>query len=130
VAEANAARHGVADRAQFLVSDWGVAVTGTFDLVVANPPYIPADDLAALAPEVRDWEPALALSPGPDGCSAYTRIAADLGRLLAPGGRAFLEIGAGQGAAVAAILTRAGFTNVRLHDDLDGRARVVAVDRR
>jgi release factor glutamine methyltransferase len=130
VAEANAARHGVADRARFALSDWGSAVTGVFDLVVANPPYIPAGELDALAPEVRDWEPALALSPGPDGCAAYGRIAADLGRLLAPGGRALFEIGAGQGEAVVAIMTRAGFSNVRLHADLDGRARVVAVERR
>jgi release factor glutamine methyltransferase len=130
VAEANAARHGVADRARFALSDWGSAVTGVFDLVVANPPYIPVGELDALAPEVRDWEPALALSPGPDGCAAYDRIAADLGRLLALGGRALFEIGAGQGEAVVAIMTRAGFSNVRLHADLDGRARVVAVERR
>jgi release factor glutamine methyltransferase len=129
VAEANARRHGVAARARFEVSDWGSAVAETFDLVVANPPYIPAGDLAGLDPEVREWEPHLALSPGPDGLAAHARIAADLGRLLAPGGRALLEIGAGQGEEVSDLLHCAGFAQVRLHADLGGRARVVAVTR-
>lgn len=126
VAERNAHRHGVAARARLLQSDWGCAVDGRFDLVVSNPPYVPAADLAGLAPEVREWEPHLALSPGPDGTAAYARIAADLARLLAPGGRALFEVGAGQDAAVGRILHDAGFARIETHTDLDGRARVVA----
>jgi release factor glutamine methyltransferase len=92
--------------------------------VVSNPPYIPEPDLMALAPDVRDWEPRRALTPGPTGLESYRRIAAGLAPLLAPRGRALLEIGAGQGAPVAALLGAAGFA-VALHPDLDGRDRVI-----
>jgi release factor glutamine methyltransferase len=125
VAAANAARLGVAERARFLVADWTDEVDGRFALVVSNPPYIAAAELATLARDVRDWEPRHALTPGPTGLEAYRRIAADLPRVLAPGGRALLEIGAEQGTAVAAILRAAGFARVTLHRDLDGRDRVV-----
>jgi release factor glutamine methyltransferase len=123
VAAANAARHGVAARAEFRAADWTDGLTGPFDLVVSNPPYIPEPDLATLAPDVRDWEPRRALTPGPTGLESYRRIAAGLAPLLAPGGRALLEFGAGQGAPVAAVLGAAGFA-VALHPDLDGRDRV------
>lgn len=127
VAAANAARHGVADRAEFLRADWGEGLAGRFDLVVSNPPYIPAAAIVGLAPEVRDWEPRLALSPGPVGTESYARIAAGLAGLLTPGGRALFEIGADQAAAVAGIFAAAGFAAVTRHSDLDGRDRVVAV---
>jgi release factor glutamine methyltransferase len=123
VAAANAARHRVAARADFRLADWTDGLTGRFDLVVSNPPYIPEAELAALAPDVRDWEPRRALTPGPTGLESYHRIAAGLPALLADNGRALLEIGAGQGAAVAALLRAAGFA-VTLHADLDGRERV------
>ena len=93
--------------------------------MVSNPPYIAAAEVAALAPDVRDWEPRHALTPGPTGLEAYGRIAAGLPAVLAPGGRVLLEIGAGQGAAVAALLRGAGFARVAVHADLDGRDRVV-----
>ncbi len=127
VAAGNAARHGVAARARFRRADWTEGLTGPFDLVVSNPPYIPAGAIAGLAPEVRDWEPRLALTPGPRGLESYERIAAGLGALLAPGGRGLFEIGADQGAAVSALFRAAGFVRVTLHPDLDGRDRVVAV---
>jgi release factor glutamine methyltransferase len=127
VAAANAARLGVAERARFLAADWTDGVEGRFALVVSNPPYVAAAELAALARDVRDWEPRHALTPGPTGLEAYGRIAAGLPRLLAPGGRALLEIGASQGAAVAAIMRSAGFGRVTVHRDLDRRDRVVEV---
>jgi release factor glutamine methyltransferase len=122
IAEANAARHGVAGRAAFQAGDWMDGIEGRFDLVVSNPPYIPAAEVAALAADVREWEPRHALTAGPTGLEAYRRIAARLGAVLASGGRALLEVGAGQGAAVAALLPGA-----RVHPDLDGRDRVVEV---
>ena len=73
-----------------------------FDLIVSNPPYVAAGDLAGLEPEVRAFEPALALSAGPDGLAAYRALIPDCARLLAPGGSVALEIGQGQAAAVAA----------------------------
>lgn len=125
VARRNAAALGLGGRAEFQRSDWFAGVEGRFDLIVSNPPYIAADEMAALAPEVRDWEPHLALTPGGDGLAAYRAIAAGAAAHLAPGGRLMVEIGAAQGPAVAAILAGAGLGPVRVLPDLDGRDRVV-----
>lgn len=126
VAATNAADLGLGARARFLRSDWFSSVPGAFDLIVSNPPYIAADEMAALAPEVRDWEPALALTPGGDGLDAYRAIARGAGARLMPGGRLLLEIGPTQGQAVAGLLVAAGLAGVRILPDLDGRDRVVA----
>ena len=129
VAAENAAALGLAGRAEFLLADWWDGVAGRFDLVVSNPPYIPAAEIAGLAADVRDWEPVGALTPGPTGLESYRRIAAGLDAALADGGRALFEIGAGQGAAVAAIFRAAGFGAVAFARDLDARDRVVLVAR-
>ncbi|AMY68960.1 HemK family modification methylase [Frigidibacter mobilis] len=76
VAAGNAAALGLAERVELVASDWFAGVAGRFDLIVSNPPYIAADEMAALDPEVRDWEPHLALTPGGDGLDAYRAIAA------------------------------------------------------
>ncbi|MBP7241999.1 peptide chain release factor N(5)-glutamine methyltransferase [Amaricoccus sp.] len=123
VAAANAARHGVGARAGFVRTDWLAGIGGPFGLVVGNPPYIAAPEVDGLAPEVRDWEPRMALTPGPLGVEAYAAIATGLRAVMSPGGRALFEIGAGQGASVAAIFDAAGFA-VRVRPDLDGRDRV------
>lgn len=125
VARGNAAALGLEDRADFALSDWFSAVTGRFDLIVSNPPYIAAAEMAHLAPEVRDWEPRLALTPGGDGLAAYRAIAAGAAAHLKPGGCLLLEIGAAQGPEVAAICAAAGLDSPRIHPDLDGRDRVV-----
>jgi release factor glutamine methyltransferase len=104
VAAANAARAGLADRAMFICSDWLEAVTGRFDIVVANPPYIATGDLAGLDPEVRLFDPARALDGGTDGLAPYRTIAASLPRVLASGGIVAMEVGDGQADAVAGIL--------------------------
>lgn len=125
VASANARALGLAERAGFLLSDWFAAVRGRFDLIVSNPPYIAEDEMADLSPEVRDWEPRLALTPGGDGLAAYRVITAGCGPHLAPGGRLMVEIGPTQGAAVAALFAEAGLTQIRVRADMDGRDRVV-----
>ncbi|MFO1175423.1 MAG: peptide chain release factor N(5)-glutamine methyltransferase [Paracoccaceae bacterium] len=125
VAADNAGALGLASRARFRLSDWFSGVEGQFDLIVSNPPYIAAAEMAGLAPEVRDWEPHLALTPGGDGLDAYRAIAEGAGAHLAPGGRLMVEIGPTQAAAVAAILHGAGFVEVAVHRDLDGRDRVL-----
>ncbi len=125
VAVGNAADLGLEGRARFRQSDWFSAVEGQFDLIVSNPPYIAAAEMAALAPDVRDWEPHLALTPGGDGLDAYRTIARGAGARLCPGGRLLLEIGPTQGAAVAALLEGAGLTGLRILPDMDGRDRVV-----
>lgn len=124
VATRNAVRHGLT-RGRFVVSDWLRAVTGSYDLIVSNPPYIAADEMAALAPEVREWEPARALTPGGDGLAAYRIIAAGAPARLLPGGRILLEIGPTQGAAVKALLQAQGLADIQILPDLDGRDRVV-----
>ena len=127
VAGENAVRHRVAARAEFRTGDWSAGLAEIFDLVVCNPPYVPAGEMAALAPDVRDWEPRHALTSGPTGIESYERIAGGLSAVMAPGGRALFEIGAGQGRAVARVMQKAGFTEVTVHPDLDGRDRVVEV---
>lgn len=129
VARGNATALGLGARAEFALSDWCAAVTGAFDLIVSNPPYIAAAEMAALAPEVRDWEPHLALTPGGDGLAAYRAIAAQAPAHLAPGGRILLEIGPTQGAAVAALCDAAGLAGIAILPDLDGRDRVVLARR-
>lgn len=127
VARENAAALGLADRAAFRAGDWLAGAGAGWDCIVANPPYIPEAELAGLAPEVRDHEPRLALTPGGDGLGAFRRIAPALGAALAPGGLALLEFGAGQGEAVRAILAAAGLGGLALLPDLDGRPRVLMV---
>ena len=125
-AEANAMALRVSDRAEFREADWFDGIEGAFDLIVSNPPYIAADEMPALAPEVRDWEPRMALTDEGDGLSAYRAIAAGAGAHLTPGGRVLVEIGIGQGRAVAEIFDAAGLDSVAVHPDLTGRDRVVA----
>ncbi|MCW3780050.1 peptide chain release factor N(5)-glutamine methyltransferase [Defluviimonas salinarum] len=129
VARGNAEALGLAERARFLRSDWFASVTGRFDLIVSNPPYIAADEMAGLAPEVRDWEPYLALTPGGDGLDAYRAIAGGAAAHLVPGGTVIVEIGASQGPAVAELFRAAGFARVTVRPDLDGRDRVVVAER-
>ena len=86
--------------------------------------------IPTLAPEVRDHDPALALDGGPDGLACYRLIAADLPRLLAPGGIAVLEVGAGQAPVVGELLRSAGLTDVEARRDLGGVARAVVARRR
>lgn len=124
VAQSNADRLGVAARAELRQSDWFSDVEGRFDLIVSNPPYIAAAEMPGLAPEVRDWEPHLALTPGGDGLDAYRALIPGLPGYLSPGGRVLLEIGPIQGAAVLDLLGRAGLLEPRLLRDFDGRDRV------
>jgi release factor glutamine methyltransferase len=126
VAAENSRSLGLEGRTRFLRSDWFAAVQGSFDLIVANPPYIAAEEMAGLAPEVRDWEPRQALTPGGDGQDAYRAIAAGAGKRLAPGGRLIVEIGPSQATAVTGMFRSAGLDAVRVLPDLDGRPRVVS----
>jgi release factor glutamine methyltransferase len=126
VARGNAAALGVADRAAFALSDWYRAAQGRYDLIVANPPYLDAAEIALLAPEVRVWEPRMALTPGPDGLAALRAVLADAPPHLSPGGRLFCEIGPTQGTEVVAMAAAAGLADPQLLRDLDGRDRVLA----
>ncbi|MBE3637136.1 peptide chain release factor N(5)-glutamine methyltransferase [Mangrovicoccus algicola] len=129
VARGNAASLGLAGRAAFRLGDWTAGAEGPFDLIVSNPPYIAEAELAALAPDVTRWEPAMALSPGIDGLAAYRAILPQAFARLSGGGRLLLEIGAAQGPDVADLCAGAGFSAIRILPDLDGRDRVVAAIR-
>ena len=124
VARGNARRLGQS-RAAFLACDMAAALNGPFDLVVANPPYIRSDDIAALAPEVRDFDPRSALDGGADGLDCYRSIAVTVPRLLAPGGALVVEIGAGQAQAVSALLSAAGLAGAPPRSDLNGVPRAL-----
>lgn len=126
VAAANAARNGLAERARFVVGNWGESLTVRFDAIVANPPYIRSADVAGLDPEVREHDPLLALDGGADGLDAYRAIIGDLGRLLKPAGFAVFELGIGQHRAVATLAANAGFDSA-VRNDLAGIARALVV---
>jgi release factor glutamine methyltransferase len=123
LARANAVHLGLARRAAFACGHWGRALVGPFDLIVSNPPYVGEGDWAGLQPEVRNFEPQAALLAGHDGLAAYRALAPDLGRLMAPGASACLEIGFGQGDAVAAILRSCGLEVAGRRQDLPGIER-------
>ncbi len=125
VARANLDRLGLGHRAAIVCGCWDDALGAAFDVVVANPPYIPTGDIAGLEPDVRDHDPALALDGGADGYDAYRAIVPRLPALLAPGGLVALECGWDQGAALAGMVRAAGLADVAVHPDLAGHGRVV-----
>jgi len=132
IAAENAKRHGVGERIRFLCADWMDALNPkpVFGLIVSNPPYVAIEELSALAPEVRDYEPRLALDGGEDGMASIKIIATHAISLLIPGGWLFMEIGAGQAGAVTDLFASLpGYENVRVHADYAGLPRVLEVQR-
>lgn len=136
VARANAERLGLADRVRFL--DGSTPDGETFDLIVANLPYVAEADWAFLQPEVTQWEPREALLAGPDGLDAIRALLLDLERTssrdpgtsaFAPGGAIALEVGEGQAAVIADLLGEAGFGSVEARTDLAGIERIVTGER-
>ena len=125
VAQVNADALGVVDRLELKHGDWDVALDGEFDLVLSNPPYIPTNEIDALAPEVARFEPRLALDGGDDGLDAYRAISARLRRLLRPGGVFAFEVGKGQAEAVMALAEAQGLSTEPPRRDLGGIPRVV-----
>jgi len=126
VARDNAAHLGLAGRLALLRGDWTQGLTDdSFDLVVSNPPYIATDVIAGLEPEVRDYEPRIALEGGPDGLDAYRLLAPEILRVLKPGCRFAVEIGYDQKDAVEALFREAGAAGVQTVRDLSDLDRVV-----
>ncbi|MCV2891717.1 peptide chain release factor N(5)-glutamine methyltransferase [Lentibacter sp. XHP0401] len=124
VAGRNAEAFGVAGRVAFVLSDWFESLEGRFDLIVSNPPYIAADEMSDLQPELA-YEPRMALTDEADGLSAYRVICCDAGDYLKPNGRLMFEIGAGQAADVSEMMRAVGFGELQVLSDLEGRDRVV-----
>jgi release factor glutamine methyltransferase len=129
VARENAGRLGVADRVTLLQGSWFDPVTGLFDIILSNPPYIPAGDIEGLSPDVRNFDPGLALLGGIDGLDPYRIIASRAAPHLAAGGHVLVEIGAGQAEDVSAIFAGHGFQPAGRHRDLGGHERALAFSR-
>lgn len=127
VARENATTHNVADRLELREGSWFEPLHPgeTFDVIVSNPPYVETDIIEQLAPEVRDFDPRLALDGGVDGLSAYRIIAGGAEAFLKPEGRVMVEIGSEQGLEAGALFANAGFTNVEIKKDLADLDRVV-----
>jgi release factor glutamine methyltransferase len=123
IARQNAEKNSVDDRATFVSSSWGNAMSGSFDLILSNPPYIADPERDDLEPEVAIYEPASALFAGEDGLSAYREIAPEIYRLLTSNGIAAIECGRGQMASVIKILGDAGLQHIETRCDFDGVER-------
>ena len=125
VARDNAVRLGVGSRAYFAACDYGSALRGPFDLIVSNPPYIASGDIAGLDPEVRDYDPRVALDGGGCGLDGYRAVVAHSGRLLAPKGILVVELVTGQTPSVAALMTGGGIVADPPKPDLSGHFRAL-----
>jgi release factor glutamine methyltransferase len=126
LARANASTLGLAHRSHVIVADWAAPLTARFDLILANPPYIPSADIAGLMIDVAHYEPASALDGGADGLNAYRAILADLPQRLAPHGAAILECGLGQAAPLRAMAEGLGFA-AAIRNDLSNIPRALII---
>ena len=131
VARANVGSHQLGERITFHLGDGlGAVPPGMkFDLIVSNPPYIPSGEIAALEPEVRDFDPRLALDGGEDGLRFYRVLAAGAGALLEPGGRLMLEFGDGQAESLGVLFGGAGWEVDPIVKDDSGRERILIARR-
>jgi len=129
VAKGNAERLGLSGRAEFVRSDWWQNISGRYDVILSNPPYIPSGEISGLDPEVAKFEPLGALDGGADGLDAYRRLVAGAGYFLAEQGVIAFEVGAGQARDVAALLAEAGFASRQARKDLAGIERCVVAAR-
>jgi release factor glutamine methyltransferase len=126
-AHSNAVDLRLADRAGFVACDYAAALSGRFDLIVSNPPYIRSAEIAGLATEVRDHDPRAALDGGADGLDAYRALVPQAARLLAPEGALVVEAGQGQSGDIERLMTAAGLTvSMPAKADLAGIRRAVA----
>jgi release factor glutamine methyltransferase len=133
IAKANARRHGLGGRASFVCTSWLDGLTGSFDIIVSNPPYIPSQEISSLEPEVARYDPHGALDGGGDGLDAYRWIIPRLAQVLKPGGWALFEVGQNQAPDVCALIQDQGngnsFMALRQQPDLTGHIRCIAARR-
>jgi len=127
IAQANATRLGLADRTTFVACDYATGLSGPFDLIISNPPYIKSAEIAQLAPEVRDHDPLAALDGGADGLDGYRALVPQAAGLLAPGAVLIVESGQGQSGDIEALMTATGLVpESTSRTDLAGIRRAVA----
>ena len=128
IAAQNAAALQLDARCELLQSNWCSNISGTFDVVLSNPPYIPTADITALDVDVRNYEPHTALDGGADGLDCYRTLVQQLPAYLNAGALVLFEVGQGQAADVAALGAAAGWNLIEIANDLAGIARVVAFE--
>ena len=124
MAEENARALG--QKAEFVRSDLFENISGEYEVIVCNPPYIPTGEIPGLMEEVREHDPRSALDGGEDGLCFYKKIIAQAGGYLTPGGRLYFEIGCSQAEAVSGLMKAAGYREVNVCRDLSGLDRVVS----
>ena len=125
-ASANSKRHGVESRLKLLHSNWFDKISGSFDVIVSNPPYISSEEYAQLSAEVVKYDPKISLTLGGDGLEAYREILSQALEKLSKNGHIFLEIGYTQANAVGHLFREAGFQQIKVHKDLGSRDRVIS----
>ncbi len=129
VAVENARNLGFSDRARFEPGDWGAGLSGSWQVIISNPPYIRDQEIGDLAPEVARYDPKLALTAGPDGLDAYRALLPQAARLLAEGGVLALEVGRDQQDAVEILLAASGLAPLGRYRDLGGIERCLLASR-
>jgi len=125
-ASTNSKRHGVESRLKLLHSNWFEKISGSFDVIVSNPPYISSEEYAQLSAEVLKYDPKISLTLGGDGLEAYREILSRALEKLSKNGHIFLEIGYNQANAVKHLFREAGFQQIKVHKDLGSRDRVIS----
>ena len=125
-ARINSKRHGVQSRLKLLYSNWFDKISGSFDIIVSNPPYISSKEYAQLSAEVLKYDPKISLTLGGDGLEAYREILSQALEKLSKNGHIFLEIGYTQANAVGHLFKEAGFQQIKVHKDLGSRDRVIS----
>ena len=125
-ARTNSKRHGVDSRLKLLHSNWFDKISGSFDIIVSNPPYISSKEYAQLSAEVVKYDPKISLTLGGDGLEAYREILSQALEKLSKNGHIFLEIGYTQANAVGHLFKEAGFQQIKVHKDLGSRDRVIS----
>ena len=125
-ARTNSKRHGVQSRLKLLYSNWFDKISGSFDIIVSNPPYISSKEYAQLSAEVVKYDPKISLTLGGDGLEAYREILSQALEKLSKNGHIFLEIGYTQANAVGHLFKEAGFQQIKVHKDIGSRDRVIS----
>ena len=125
IARENAAAHNVDDRLTLMEGSWFAPISGRYDIIISNPPYITSAAMEELEIEVKSFDPDLALRGGEDGLTAYRAIISQASNYLKPAGFLLFEIGYDQASSVMALLTEAGFTDISAHKDLSGHHRMI-----
>ena len=124
----NSKIHGVQNRLTLMQSDWLSKISGRFDIIVSNPPYISAKEYNELGNEVIDYDPKISLTPGGDGLDSYRQIISNAKEKLIKNGQIVLEIGYSQAEPVKTLLAGAGFSKIKVHKDLGSRDRVLSAE--